>query len=158
MKKLILVPMKRDDRVGDLLPYVEEVVRPGMKVLFMAPYPVEGFRCSHEESGWKAIAEGIRLADYYKWDTNRRKVNELWAPAMEALNAKGIEAVIELYAGSMRRAVREYAARGDIHLIVTRASFGNWVERIFDAAIAVVRSLVRPSFAPVMLVNPRRLA
>jgi hypothetical protein len=55
MKKLILVPLKRNDRAEDLMPYVEEVVRPGMKAVFMVPYPVDGFRWSHEEIGRKAI-------------------------------------------------------------------------------------------------------
>ena len=50
MKKLILVPLKRNDRVEDWLPYVDEITRPGMKAVFMVPYPVVGFRWPHGES------------------------------------------------------------------------------------------------------------
>ena len=158
MKKLILVPLKRNDRAEDLLPYVEEVARPGMKAVFMVPYPVDGFRWSHEEIGRKAIEEGKRLANYYTWDTNLRKASELIASVVEALSAKDIEVAVDLYAGSMRRAVRDYAVKGDVHLIVTRASVGNWLERLLDAVASAFRSLMRPSFAPVMLINPRTLA
>lgn len=35
MSKQILVLMKRNDRVEDLLPYVEKVARPGMQAVFM---------------------------------------------------------------------------------------------------------------------------
>jgi len=158
MKKLILVPMKRDDRAEDLLPYVEEVARPGTKVVFMAPYPVEGFRWSYEEYGRKAIEEGISLVNYYNWDTNLQKARERMAPAIEALSAQGIDAAVDLYAGSMKKAVRDYAEKGGVHLIVTRASVGGWLERFLDAAASVVRSIVRPSFSPVMLINPRTLS
>jgi hypothetical protein len=44
MKKLILVTLKRNDRAEDLLPFVEEVARSGMKAVFMVPYPVGGLR------------------------------------------------------------------------------------------------------------------
>jgi hypothetical protein len=64
---------------------------------------------------------------------------------------------VDLYAGSMRRALRDYAVKGDVHLIVTRASVGNWMERIVDVAPSALRSLIRPSFSPVMLINPRTL-
>jgi hypothetical protein len=57
MKKLILVPLKRNDRAEDLMPYVEEIARPDMKAVFMVPYPVDGFRWSHGESA------GIGLKD-----------------------------------------------------------------------------------------------
>ena len=58
MKKLILVPLNRNDRAEDLMPYVEEVARAGMKAVFLVPYPVDGFRWSHEQCGRKAIEEG----------------------------------------------------------------------------------------------------
>jgi hypothetical protein len=158
MKKLILVALKRNDRVEDLLPYVEEVVRPSMKAVFMVPYPVDGFRWSHEEIGRKAIEEAKRLANYYTWDTNLEKARERIAPVVKALSAKGIEVAVDLYAGSMRRALRDYELKGDVHLIVTCASVGNWIERLLDAAPSAFRSLIRPSFSPVMLINPRTLA
>jgi hypothetical protein len=157
MKKLILVALKRHDRVEDLMPYVEEVVRPGMKAVFMVPYPVDGFRWSHEEIGRKAIEEGKRLASYYAWDSNLRRAEELIAPALKALPVKGIEVAVDLYAGSMRRALRDYEVKSDVHLIVTRASVGNWIERVVDAAPSALRSLIRPSFSPVLLINPRTL-
>ena len=158
MNKIILVPMRRDDRVEDLLPYVEEVARSGMKAVFMVPYPVDGFRWTREDCGRRAIDEGIRLADYYNWDTNLQKTRARMTPAMEVLSAKGIETAVELYAGNMARAIREYAGKDDVHLIVTRASVGSWLERLLAAAASVAGSLVRPAISPVMLINPRTLS
>ena len=62
--------MKRNDQAEDFIPYVENVARRGMKVVFLIPYPVAGLRWSTKELGQKAIMEGQRLARYYTWDAN----------------------------------------------------------------------------------------
>jgi hypothetical protein len=155
MKKLILVPLKRNDRVEDFVPYVAEVARPGMKAIFMVPYPIDGFRWSRADCGRKAIEEGIRLASYYDWETNLHKARVRLAPVLAALSANGIEAAVEVYAGNMRTALRDYAVKGEVHLIVTRGTIVSWIERLLDTAISVFRTLKRPSVSPVMLVNPR---
>ena len=85
MKKLILVPLKRYDQVEDFMPYITEVARPDTKAVFMVPYPVDGFRWSRADGGLKAIEEGMRLADYYNWDTNLTKAKTRLGPAMAAL-------------------------------------------------------------------------
>ncbi len=100
MNKKILVPMKRNDRVEDFIPYVENVARRGMKVVFLIPYPVAGLRWSTKELGHKAIMEGQRLARYYTWDANLKKAKDWISAALKVLPAKGIEVGVDLYAGS----------------------------------------------------------
>ena len=157
MNKKILVPMKRNDRVEDLFPYVENVARPGMKVVFVMPYPVDGLRWSTEEFGHKAIVEGKRLASYYTWDANLKKAKDRVSAASNGLSVKGIDVGVELYAGNMRNVVRDHAAKGDVHLIVTRAGIGDWIARLFDGTSSVFKWFKRPSLSPVLLINPRTL-
>jgi hypothetical protein len=154
MKKIILVPMTRNDRAADLLPYVEEVARPGMKAVFMMPYPVDGFRWSREESGCKAIEEGMRLARDYNWNTNVERARKRIAATTAALSAMGIEAGVELYAGNMGRAIREYAAKGDVHLIVSRAGIGQKIAGLLSGNSSLFDLFKRASFEPVLLIHP----
>jgi hypothetical protein len=158
MKKLILVPLKRSDRAEDLLPYVEEVARPDMKAVFMVPYPVDGFRWSGEQFGRKAIEEGKRMAAYYDWDTNRKKANDLIAPVMKALSAKGIDAAVDIYAGNMRSALQDYVAKGDVHLIVSRAGIGRKIAGLLTGNNSFWDLFKRPSFSPVLLIHPSTVA
>jgi len=154
MNKKILVPMKRNDRAEDLIPYVEKVARPGMKVVFMVPYPVDGFRWSHEEFGRKAIQEARILASYYTWDTNLQKAKDRISPALKSLASKGIEVAVDLYAGSMRSAVRDYAAKGDVHLIVTRAGIGQRIVGFLNGSNSLFDLFKRPALSPVLLIHP----
>jgi hypothetical protein len=158
MKKQILVPLQRNDRLEDLLPYVEKVARSGMKVVFMVPYPVDGFRWSHEEIGRRAIEEGKHLASYYTWDANLRKARELVTPAVEALSTKGVDVGVELYAGNMQRALREFAAKSELHLIMSRASIGQRIAALLSGRNSLFDLLKRPSFSPVLLINPVTVA
>jgi hypothetical protein len=150
--------MKRSDRAKDLVPYVEKVSRPGMKVIFMVPYPTDGFCWAREEFGRKAIEQAKRLADYYRWDTNVQKARDRIAPLLKSLTAKGIEVEVDLYAGSMRSAVRNYAAKGDVHLIVTSASIGQRIAGVLNGSNSLGDLFKRPVLSPVLLIHPARAA
>jgi hypothetical protein len=155
MVEKILVPVKRNDRVEEFIPYIENIARPGMKVIFMVSYPVAGLIWSNEEFGHMGLIEGKRLVSYYTWDTNLQKARDRISEALKVLPAKGIEVAVELYAGSMRSAVEDHAAKGDVHLILARARMDNWIGRLLNSPVSVFHSLKRSSVSPVMLINPR---
>jgi hypothetical protein len=157
MNKKILVPLGQYDRSEEMIPYIEKVARPGMKVVFLMRYPVDGLRWQKEEYGMKAALEAKGLVNYYSWEGNLEKAQKQAAPACENLRAKGIEAAVEVYAGSLKKAVRSHTANGDVNLIMTRVAVDNWIGRLFDGTMSVFRSFKRPSISPVMLINPRAI-
>jgi hypothetical protein len=157
MNKKILVPLGQYDRTEEMIPYVEKIARPGMKVVFLVRYPVDGFIWAKEEYGMRAALEAKKLVNYYSWEENFEKAKKQVAPACEALRAKGIEAAVDVYAGSLKKAVRSHTLNGDVHLIMTCAGIGAWIARLFDGTNSVFKWFKRPSFSPVMLINPRTL-
>jgi hypothetical protein len=157
MNKKILIPLGQYDRSEKMVPYIENVARPGMKVVFLVRYPVDGFVWGKEEYGMRAALEAKKLVNYYSWEGNLEKAKEEVASACEALRAKGIEAGVDVYAGSLKGAVRSHMLNGDVHLIMTRAGIADWIGRLFDGPNSVFNWFKRPSFSPVMLINPRKL-
>jgi hypothetical protein len=157
MNKKILVPLGQYDRTEEMIPYVEKIARPGMKVVFLMRYPVDGFIWAKEEDGMRAALEAEKLVNYYSWEGNLEKAKKQVAPVCEALQAKGIEGAVDVYAGSLKKAVRSHTLNGDVHLIMTRAGLGDWIARLFDGTNSVFRWFKRPSFSPVLLINPRTL-
>ena len=157
MNKKILVPLGQYDRSEEMIPYIENVARPGMKVVFLVRYPVDGFIWAKEEYGMRAALEATKLVTHYSWEENLGRAEKEVAPACESLRAKGIEATVDLYAGGLKKAVRSHTSDGDVYLIVTRAAMDNWIGRLLDGTISVFRWFKRPSFSPVMLINPRTL-
>jgi hypothetical protein len=157
MNKKILVPLGQYDRSGEMIPYIENVARPGMEVVFFVRYPVDGFIWAKEEYGMRAALKAKELVNYYSWEGNLKNAQKQVAPACEALRAKGIEAAVDVYAGSLKKALRSHMLNGGVHLIMTRAGIGDWIARLFAGTTSIFKWFKRPSFSPVMLINPRTL-
>ena len=157
MNKKILVPLGQYDRSDEMIPYIENVARPGMKVVFLVRYRLEGIRLHKEEYGMKAALEAKNSVNYYSWEGNLENAKKQVAPARDALRAKGIETAVDVYAGSLKKAVRSHTLNGDVYLIMTRAGIGDWIEKLFDGTSSVFKWFKRPSVSPVMLINPRTL-
>jgi hypothetical protein len=157
MNKKILVPLARNGRTEEMIPYIDKVARPGMNVVFLVRYPVDGFIWAKEEYGMRAALQARELVNYYSWENNLENANMQLAHACEALSAKGVEATVDLYAGSLKNAVRSHTINGDVHLIMTGAGIGDWIARLFDGTGSVFDWFKRTSFSPVMLINPRTL-
>jgi hypothetical protein len=137
MNKKILLPLGRYDRSEAMIPFIEKVVRPGMKVIFLMPYPVDEFTWAKEEYGVRAALAAKKLVRHYSWEGNLERAREKVAPACEALRARGIEASVEVYAGCLKKAVRSHVSTGDVHLVVTR-SLG--YQKPFDGIAFYVRA------------------
>jgi hypothetical protein len=157
MSKKILVPLGQYDRTEEMIPYIEKVARPGMKVVFLIRYPVDGIRWQTEAFGIMAALQSRELANHYSWEENLRRAKRKVAPACEVLYPKGVEVAVDVYTGSLKKAVRSYTLNGDVHLIMTRAGVGDWIARLFDGTNSVLKWFKRPSFSPVLLINPRAL-
>jgi hypothetical protein len=157
MNKKILVPLGKYDRSEEMIPYIENVARPGMLVVFLVRYPVDGFIWAKEEYGMRAALEAKELVNYYSWEGNLENAKKQLAPVCEALRAKGIEVAVDVYAGSLKKAARSHMLNDDVHLIMTRAGIGDWIARLFDGTTSVFKWFKRPTFSPVLLINPRTL-
>jgi hypothetical protein len=153
MKKNILVPLGQYDRSEDMVPYVESVARPGMKVVFLVRYPVDGIRWQKEAYGMRAALKAKQLARHYSWEENLARAKAQVAPACEALRVKGIESTVEVYAGNLRKAARAHAINGDVHLIMTRAGICQRIASFLSGSDSLL-DLLAPSKSPVLLTHP----
>src|SRR5688500_5948320 len=124
MNKKILVPLAQNDRAEEMIPYIEKVARPGMNVVFLGRYAVDGCAWAKEEYGMRAALQARELVKYYSWENNLDDANRKLSHVCEALRAKRVEATVDVYAGSLKKALRSHTVNGDVHLIMTRAGLG----------------------------------
>jgi hypothetical protein len=157
MSKRILVPLAQNDRTEEMIPYIEKVARPGMNVVFLVRYPVDGFIWAKEEYGMRAALQARELVNYYSWKNNLENAKRKLAHVCETLNTKGVEATVDLYAGSLKKAVRSYTINGDVHSIVTHAGLGDRIAALVDGTTSFSKLFRRPRFSPVVLTQVRNL-
>ena len=154
MSKKILVPLAQNDRAEEMIPYVERVARPGMSVVFLVRYPAAGFIWTKEEYGMRAALQARELVNYYSWENNLENANRMVSPVCEALRAKGVEATVYVYAGSLKKAVRSHTASGDVHLIMQRAGIGQRIAGFLDGSSSLFELFKRPTVSTVLLTHP----
>ncbi len=154
MSKKILVPLGRNDRTEEMIPYIEKVARPGMNVVFLVRYPVDGFIWTKEEDGMSAALQARELVNYYSWENSLENAKGKLSPVCEALRAKGVEATVDVYAGSLKKAVRSHTASGDVHLIMQRAGLGQRIAGFLDGSSSLYELFKRPTVSTVLLTHP----
>jgi hypothetical protein len=157
MNKKILVPVARNERTEEMIPCIEKVARAGMNVVFLVRYPVDGFVWAKEEYGMKAALQARELVNYYSWENNLENAKRKLSPVCEALRTQGVEATVDVYAGSLKKAVRTHTINGDVHLILTRAGFGDRIAPLLAGTTSFSKLFKRPKFSPVLLTQVRTL-
>jgi hypothetical protein len=153
MRKKILVPLAQNDWTEDMIPYIEKVARRGMNIVFLVRYPV-GFIWAKEEYGMRAALQTKELVNYYSWENNLENAKGKLSPVCEALRAKGVEATVDVYAGSLKKAVRSHTGSGDVHLILQRAGIGQRIAGLLDGSSSLFELFKRPTVSTVLLTHP----
>lgn len=177
MAEQILVPLKRNDRVGEIIPYVEQVTQPGMQVVFLVPNPMDRLtnwwrdrRISIEAERRTRLAEGLPSmypwenrtcvpeerffpVCEYPWENQRRLCQERLSPVCEPLRKKGCEVSVALYRGSLRKALRSYALNKDVCLIMVRGGIDLWITRFMRRTIPIFGLFKRTECPPMLLLR-----
>ncbi len=156
MAKQILVPLKRDDQVKAIIPNIERIAQPGMRVVFLLRYPLDGFQ-AHIRAGRVTGETGIpspkkvrKIGERYSMDSQQQMARQKVLPACDALQKKGAEVTVDVYTGSLNDAVQSYTANGDVHLLMAHAGIGHLISRFLRNLASVLRSVKRPSSSPTL--------
>ena len=157
----ILVPLKRCDRVEEIIPYLEKVAKPGMRVVFLVPYPIQlgSYYRDHwitTESPTKAMLEGRKIVERYSWELQRGLAEQRISSVREVLAPMGIEVTTDFYTGSLRRVVEDYCASRDVHLIMMKAGSDYPIVRLLSWISTGFGLFKRPRPAPVLLLHPNQ--
>lgn len=155
MTKKILVPLKKGDRVEELIPYIKEVTQPGETVVFLIERPVNGFKWLQAYSAIMQCdinsAQAVRkMAESHSAEMNRRLAHQRVFQTCAALHELGIRISVETYTGSLRKTLKSYVSNGSVDLIVTPPRVELAFISLLQGATAVLSMFHRPSPAPLL--------
>ncbi len=158
MNNKILVPLGQNDRTAEMIPYIEKVARPRMKVVFLMGYPLGGIKWPTKEPDTETASEINEMLDYYSWEGNLGRAERKVSCASEVLRCKGVEVVVDVYAGSLKKAMRSHTVSGDVHLIMTRAGIGQRIAGFLNGTSSLFDLFKRPARSSVLLIHPGMVA
>ena len=141
METKVLVGLKRYDRIDDAVSFLQEIVTPGMKVVFLIPYPVKAWsylprHCDDAEIGRAATLANRKHLSQFIWETQRHLAEAKVSGARETLRKENVEVEFELYTGRLTWAIRDCVARSKFHWIVTPTGRGEWIGTSIRDAVA----------------------
>jgi len=104
MAEEILVPTKKPNRIEEIIPYLENIAKPAMSVIFLIPYRTELLRSLlHQwipaESREEALSSGIATTEAPSLETHRRLAGQNIFPARETLKKNDLRYISLYYFG-----------------------------------------------------------
>jgi hypothetical protein len=160
MAEKILVPLKRHDRVEEVIPYIEKVTRPGASVVFLIHHPVNSLKwlqayCGIMECGLEKTIAMRRMVESYSMKMRRQLAQHKVFNTCEALHRLGVKVAVEIYTGSLRKTLRSYVLGGDVDLIVMRPGIGHRIMNFLQGVVSIRAMVQRTAFSPVFILNPK---
>jgi hypothetical protein len=142
MAAKILVPLKRNDRVEEILPYIEKVAEPGASVVFLVHHPVSGFKwlqayCGIAQCGLEKTPAVRRMMESYSLKTRTQLARRRVFQTCEALYDLRLNIAVDVYTGSLRKTLKSYADDGDAQLLVMQPGFGQRIMSVLHGAVSV---------------------
>ena len=159
MARQILVALRGRDRIQQVTPILQKIAKPGTKVTFLLPYPVNRWAWLRDhwvvtESTRIAMFEGRGLLARYSWDEQMRLAKEMISSAREALSKMGVEVTLMLKA-CLNSAVRQYFLTGEFDLLLMSAGTGRLTMELVRLSIIWLRQINRSSFSAFRLYHPQ---
>ncbi len=158
MAEKILVPLKRHDRVEDIIPYIEKVAQPGTSVVFLMHQPVNGLKWLQAyfeimECGLEKTIAMRKVIESYS--ANRQLAQQRVFHACEALHRLEVKIAVEVYTESLRKALKSHMAGGDVDLIVLRPGIGHLMMDFLQGMVSIRNMIGRSAFTPVFILSPK---
>jgi len=122
MESHILVPLRSSKQIRQVLPYINEIAQPKMKVVFLIRSRFEGIHELMDQL--LSLHTGIDRAllpghNQHTIAEQRASVaKETVFTACGPLAKRGVEIRVTAYRGSLRRVLREHVQRETVHLVI----------------------------------------
>ncbi len=149
MAEKILVPLNRGDRIEEIVPCLDKVSKPGMTIVFLIHHPVNGFKWLQ---AYSAIAEcGLektltirRMAESYSITMRRQLAQDKVFHTCEVLQRIGAKVTVDVYTGSLRKALRGHVNTVDGHLVIMRPGLAQRITSFLRGTVSISNMFKRP--------------
>jgi hypothetical protein len=126
----------------DVIPFLEQVARPGCKVTLLIHYSVEGLDWFQSKSTTPVIKERKLVAEKEAF------------PALGALRERDVTVALDIYAGPLRKVVKQYTRKGDIDLVMIAAGRRSRISRLLQNCLFFLNFSSLSKSASVLLLRP----
>lgn len=151
MAKQILVPLKGSDRIEEILPYIQDITRPGMAVVFLLPFGSNRF--SELASQLPTINAGLAAILGTHPESNQiSNVDPGIHAAADELRQRGVEIKFRFYAGPLQRVLRQFVQAEPDKCLIMRP-VRNYLARSWQAIASALGFSAGPETSSMFLLS-----
>lgn len=159
MEKKIVIPLRKGDRIEEIIPYLKTMTQPDMGVVFLIHHPANSLKwlqayCGIMEGGLEKTLALARMMESYSTRVRRQLAQQKVFQNCESLHQLNVKMTVDLYQGSLRKALRSYLHNGDVGLLLMRPGIGLQFGSLLRKTVAFWRSFKRTPTSPVLLLRP----
>jgi hypothetical protein len=159
MEGKILVSLRRHDPIEEILPYIEKIAQPGMRVVFLIPYPVKLWPWFRDhwvttESRREAMLAGKKIMNEYSWEAQKGLADQKISLAIDVLRKRQVEVVVNVCMCRMRRAIKDHSVDREVRLILLQGGSSHPLVNRLRRTLALFGAFKRPSSPPMLLLYP----
>jgi len=151
MGNYILVPLKANDRIEEIIPRIEEVAQAGITVIFLMPYQPNGFFKNHRiraELSTEGMSTDKKALMQYSYEKQTRLADERVSLAREVLHGRGVRVIAYVYMNRLGTVLKSYRRNGRIHRVLMRRKNAIPMIGFFRGIVALFFSFKRSGSFP----------
>jgi len=159
MSGQILVPLKKHDRIEEILLYLDVLARPGMKVVFLMPYQENvswmEVQLTALQTRTGAITTITAFTAKASRETYMRWVEERIRPARRTLEGKGTTVAVQCYSGSWQNAMATLRDT-DQEMVVLLGERWNIIRKLTERIGKLCGRFRTDNATPILFLRSRR--
>ncbi len=158
MATKIIVPLKKHDRLDEIVPYIEEVAEPGASVVFLVRHPVSGFKwlqayAAISQCGIETALVIRRMAESYSTRMRMQLARQKVFCTCETLLRLRVIVTVDIYAGSLSKTLSSYVSHEDVQFVVMQPGIGQRIASYLQGMVSI-RSIFRHPFSSSIFIRP----
>jgi hypothetical protein len=158
MQEHILVSLNRRDTTHQLIPYLDKIAKPGMRVVFLirgsaSNWPRMAAHLAAMQGGNLVALENCEILERAMLESKERLADSGLAKLRGALRRRGVEVEVRMYVGSFKKVVEDIAQKRDVRFVVMPAGGFPWF-RILRPLAGPFKMIKRSPLSPVLLFRP----
>jgi hypothetical protein len=161
MAEVILVPLKKEDRIDEVIHYVEKLAQPGMKVVFLVHWIRSGFasiqaygQIMETGTGISTALAGVKMAEALELHRQKGAIEEKVFPLCHNLQKNSVGIAVDVYTGSQKKAIASYAGKANVDVLMLRTGVRLGIMSLLNTAVPSWLLFKRPGFSPVFVLHP----
>ena len=163
MQDQILVSVKRQDQIKQVIPYLDKIAEPGMRVVFLVRSSASIWQWMNGHltamhTGNRIALQNCQIARRYDVERQQRLAEEFVARSSQGLRHRGVETEVQIHSGGLKSVLEHSSRARNVRLVMVPASDAFGLIRLGRLIRNTFTLMKRPGSSRVVLLHPHNTA